>query len=92
VNQETKFSAIESKLGINLPEGINQHYIETIASWLGTPYKYGGTTRSGADCSGFVQSVYRDVFKLTVDHQSEALFKKSKQIKVKKLKQFRIKL
>ncbi|MDE6782870.1 MAG: C40 family peptidase [Paramuribaculum sp.] len=27
-------------------------------SWLGTPYKYGGNTRDGVDCSGFVLQVY----------------------------------
>jgi cell wall-associated NlpC family hydrolase len=26
--------------------------------WMGTPYRYGGTTREGADCSGFVLSVF----------------------------------
>lgn len=29
-------------------------------NYLGTPYRYGGTTRSGFDCSGFVQQVFRD--------------------------------
>lgn len=27
--------------------------------WLGTPYRYGGHSRSGTDCSGFVMEVYR---------------------------------
>lgn len=27
-------------------------------SYLGTPYRYGGTTRKGIDCSAFVQSSY----------------------------------
>ncbi len=27
-------------------------------SWIGTPYKYGGNTREGVDCSGFVLQVY----------------------------------
>jgi len=27
--------------------------------WEGTPYQYGGTTRSGVDCSAFVQNTYR---------------------------------
>jgi cell wall-associated NlpC family hydrolase len=33
-------------------------FIEQYHSWEGTPYQYGGTTRSGVDCSGFVQSVF----------------------------------
>jgi lipoprotein Spr len=29
-----------------------------IDEYLGTPYKYGGTTKSGIDCSAFVKNVY----------------------------------
>jgi hypothetical protein len=31
--------------------------VETAAGWLGVPYLWGGRTRWGADCSGFVQAV-----------------------------------
>ncbi len=30
-------------------------------SWIGTPYRYGGESRSGADCSGFVMMVYSSI-------------------------------
>lgn len=32
--------------------------VRTAELWWGTPYLWGGRTRHGADCSGFVQAVY----------------------------------
>ena len=28
--------------------------------WLGSPYRYGGSSRNGTDCSGFVRSVFQE--------------------------------
>ncbi len=33
---------------------------EESADWIGTRYRYGGTTRRGIDCSSFVQHIMRD--------------------------------
>lgn len=33
---------------------------QTIQSFMGVPYLWGGSTRRGTDCSGFVQSVFRE--------------------------------
>lgn len=40
--------------------------------WIGTPYKYGGETKSGADCSGFVMKVYHKVTGLKLPRNSAA--------------------
>lgn len=35
--------------------------IKTGKSYLGTPYKWGGTSRSGIDCSGLIQNSYKSI-------------------------------
>lgn len=36
----------------------NNPLINTALTWMGTPYVYGGESRSGIDCSSFVQHVF----------------------------------
>jgi lipoprotein Spr len=50
-------------MGFDLPEGWNKSLYDTIETWLGTPYHFAGCTRAGTDCSGFVNSLYANVFK-----------------------------
>jgi lipoprotein Spr len=40
----------------------NNSLYRFIDSWLGTPYRLGGTTHKGIDCSAFVQQLYANVF------------------------------
>lgn len=37
-----------------------------IADWYGTRYRYGGTSRTGIDCSAFVQKLYENVFGISL--------------------------
>jgi len=53
--------------------------------WLGTKYKYGGTTRNGVDCSGFVMEVYRATFGITLPRNSAQQSRFCKEIKKKDL-------
>lgn len=46
--------------------------VEEAAGWIGTPYLYGGTTRAGADCSGLVMEVYREVCGVKLPRSSAA--------------------
>ncbi|MDQ3812485.1 MAG: NlpC/P60 family protein, partial [Armatimonadota bacterium] len=38
----------------------NQPMVAQALNWLGTPYVYGGTSRSGIDCSALVQRAFSD--------------------------------
>lgn len=43
-----------------------------IASWQGTPYLYGGESRTGIDCSGFVMRAFQGAG-ISLDHGSDYL-------------------
>jgi cell wall-associated NlpC family hydrolase len=42
------------------------------ADWQGTPYKYGGTTKQGVDCSAFVALTYAELFDVHLPRTTKA--------------------
>jgi hypothetical protein len=40
---------------------IDYRLLSVIEGWIGTPYAWGGSTKEGCDCSGFVQAVFREM-------------------------------
>ncbi|MCP1315867.1 MULTISPECIES: C40 family peptidase [unclassified Halomonas] len=46
------------------PTVIRQALLAQHQQWSGTPYRIGGTTHRGVDCSGFVRNIYRDTFNM----------------------------
>ncbi len=86
-HENSALQGLEKKLGVSIPSGSNRAYYEEIASWLGSPYKYGGKEKSGTDCSGFVLVVYQRVFKIMLDHQSSKQKEKSRELKESGLKE-----
>ncbi|WP_226570062.1 NlpC/P60 family protein [Mangrovibacter yixingensis] len=43
-----------------------------LSEWRGTPYRYGGVSRQGIDCSAFVQLTFRDQFALQLPRSTRA--------------------
>lgn len=61
--------------------------IETIDSWFGVRYKYGGETRKGVDCSAFTQAFMLAYYDKELPRNSEEQYLDCKHIKKKKLRQ-----
>ncbi len=55
-------SQYTQRLGMPISGKENPALIREVALWIGTPYRYGGTNRSGVDCSGFIVTVNRNVY------------------------------
>lgn len=61
-SDEDKSSGRVNALGIERGAGDNEELYDAIQSWIGTPYLYGGETKNGVDCSGFVGMIYQQVY------------------------------
>ena len=59
-------SGCSNALGLKCDAGDNAHLYEVVNSWLGVPYRFGGTDRSGIDCSAFVGTVVKEVYGKTL--------------------------
>lgn len=51
-----------------------------IDSFLGAPYKHGGDTKAGIDCSGLVVQVYRQYAGFKLPHETKKLYQLVKRI------------
>lgn len=54
-----------------------------IIKYLDTPYKYGGSTLNGIDCSAFTQSVYQDALNVNLNRTARDQFTQGKIISSK---------
>lgn len=53
------------------PVGLEASLRSEIDPWLGVSHVYGGTTRDGVDCSGFVYRIYSDLLGLELPRTTE---------------------
>ncbi len=80
---DNNYDEFSEKVGYTLNGDENPDLLREIISWIGTPYLYGGTTRRGADCSGFVQSVYRTVYGINLDRSTSDMVNNGRRINSK---------
>lgn len=65
----------KNPLGLSYSENDNTELYEAINSWLGVPYKYGGTDRDGIDCSAFVGVIYKQVYGVSMNRTANDMLR-----------------
>ena len=52
-----------------------------ILKWLGKPYKLGGKTEKGIDCSQFIKRLYKDVYSKELENVAYKQWNQTKRVK-----------
>ncbi len=85
--EEKNRSLYSEKLGIELHKGYDVKLVNEVIGWLGVPYSYGGCTKSGTDCSGFVQQIYKVVYEINTARSANGIYEECKKVKKENIKQ-----
>ena len=68
-------------------KGKNKKLYAVIKPWMGVPYKYGGTTKQGIDCSGFVGNIYREAYGITLHRTANDMQQDVKKVSKSQLRE-----
>jgi lipoprotein Spr len=61
-------------MGVAVDATSNVKLYKFIYEWIGTPYRFGGNTKKGIDCSAFTKAIYDKVFNTTLLRNSRDIF------------------
>lgn len=74
-------------MGVALSATSNLKLYEFVYDWIGTPYRLGGGTKKGIDCSGFAFELYNKVFSTLIGSNSRNIFSMVNPINKEELKE-----
>jgi hypothetical protein len=60
---------------------LQEYIVQKAYDFLGTPYDYGGESKEGTDCSGFVYAVYKDVIGIAPERSVTGLYNSGDEVK-----------
>lgn len=68
---------LSQKFGFKLTKKDDLRLYAEASKWLGVPYRYGGTTRKGVDCSGLVGQIYKQVYHTNLERSTTGMAQKN---------------
>ncbi|MEO6520142.1 MAG: NlpC/P60 family protein [Mucilaginibacter sp.] len=74
-------------MGVALSTTSNVKLFQFVYDWIGTPYRFGGNTKKGIDCSAFTKELYSKVFNLDIQRNSRDIFSMVSPVKKDELKE-----
>lgn len=80
------YKTYAEKLGVHFNGSEDLSLLRCVAGWLGAPYKYGGCTKQGTDCSGMVSTVFDEVYHIKMYRSSADQLKNVREITISELK------
>jgi lipoprotein Spr len=74
-------------MGVALSTTSNVKLFQFVYDWIGTPYRFGGSSRKGIDCSAFTKELYSKVFNMDIQRNSRDIFTMVSPVKKDELKE-----
>lgn len=74
-------------MGVAVSATSNVKLYQFVYDWLGTPYRLGGDTERGIDCSGFAYQLYDKVFNTVIGNNSRNIFSMVNPVNKEELKE-----
>ena len=68
------------RLGMDIELTDNHKLYVNASEWIGTPYRAGGDSRHGTDCSGLVSQLYKKTYRMRLSRSTDGQLKESNKI------------
>ena len=76
------------RLGMDIDRKDNHALYVESSNWIGVPYRSGGTSKYGVDCSGLTSTIYKKVYRKNLERNANDQRKKDcRKVKKGKLKE-----
>jgi lipoprotein Spr len=70
-------SGLSKRFGVRLTPADNIQLYDACSSWIGVKYRYGGNTKKGVDCSGFVSAIYKQTYGIRLERTTAGMLRKN---------------